>query len=160
MLYFLAGLMELPVKNLEEPPPSRLLRKVDAIFVSSLKMRLLEDPSGIGAAPLAVVCKDVEKKEQFQERLKSVYKYEVQGGLHGAKARQCLLSDDASQLVYASVHAIVYVGLTDEEALRLASRHNINGHYNHSMTHRDYVSFFYTLFRPYQLMRDAHRVFK
>ena len=42
-------------------------------------MRLLEDPSGIGAAPLAVVCRDVEKKEQFQERLKSVYKYQVQG---------------------------------------------------------------------------------
>ena len=134
------GLMELPVKNLEEPPPSRLLRKVDDIFVASLKKRLLEDPSGIGTSPLAVVCKDVDRTDQFQERLKSVYKYEVQGGLHSTKARQSLLSEDASLLVYASVHAIVYVGLTDEEALRLASRHNINGHYNHSMTHRDYVS--------------------
>ena len=30
----------------------------------------------------------------------------------------------------------MYVGLTDEEALRLASRHNINGHYNHKMTQK------------------------
>lgn len=75
-----------------------------------------------------------------EERL---YKYEVQGGLHGAKARQFLLGDDASKLVYASVHAIVYIGLTNEETLRLASRHNINRHYNHSMTHQDYVSFLY-----------------
>ena len=37
--------------------------------------------------------------------------------------------------------AYVYCGLTDEEALRLASRHNINGHYTHEMTHKDYVSY-------------------
>lgn len=35
----------------------------------------------------------------------------------------------------------VYVGLTDEEALWLASRHNANGHFQHQMTHRDYVSY-------------------
>ena len=36
--------------------------------------------------------------------------------------------------------AFVYVGLKDEEALRLASRHNQNGHFNHDMTFQDYVS--------------------
>ena len=27
----------------------------------------------------------------------------------------------------------------EEEAVRLASRHNFNGYFNHKMTHRDYV---------------------
>lgn len=36
--------------------------------------------------------------------------------------------------------ATIDCGLTDEEALRLATRHNTNGHFNHSMTHQDYVS--------------------
>ena len=29
---------------------------------------------------------------------------------------------------------ILYVGFTDEEALRLASRHKYKGHFNHKMT--------------------------
>lgn len=53
--------MDLPVRNLDEPSPSRLLRKVDEVFVESLKKRLLEDPTGPGVPPLAVVCKDVSK---------------------------------------------------------------------------------------------------
>ena len=36
--------------------------------------------------------------------------------------------------------AFIYCGLSDEEALRLASRHNQNGHYTHEMTHQDFVS--------------------
>ena len=35
--------------------------------------------------------------------------------------------------------AEVYVGLTDEEALRLAQRHNLNSHFVHKVTHRDLV---------------------
>lgn len=72
-----------------------------------------------------------------QERHKDLYRYEVNGGLHGVKARQLLSSDDP---IFSMVQAIVYVGLTDEEALRLAMRHNKNGHFNHRLTHRDYVS--------------------
>ena len=34
----------------------------------------------------------------------------------------------------------VYVGLNDEEALRLAQRHNLNSHFVHHVTHRDLVS--------------------
>ncbi len=40
------------------------------------------------------------------------------------------------------VLAEVYIGLTDDESLCLASRHNVNGHFVHKMTHRDYVSYF------------------
>ena len=42
---------------------------------------------------------------------------------------------------FKEVIAYVYCGLTDEEALRLASGHNINGHYTHEMTYKDYVSY-------------------
>ena len=126
--------------SLDEPSPPRRLRKVDPIFVESLKKRLQSDPNGPGIPPIAVTCKNISNKEQFKERLKNVYRYEVNGGLHGVKARQSLLQENASQEQFSSISAIVYIGLTDEEALRLAARHNINGHFNHKMTHRDYVS--------------------
>ena len=41
---------------------------------------------------------------------------------------------------FKDVAAIIYCGLTDDECLHLAARHNINGHFTHAVTHRDYVS--------------------
>ena len=139
MFIQIVGSMKLSVTVLDEPSPSRLLRKIDTVFVENLKRRLQNDPNGPGVPPVAVSCKSVAKKELFKERLKNVYRYEVHGGLHGVKARQSLLDENPSQPEYSTVDAVVYVGLTDEEALRLASRHNFNGHFNHKMTHRDYV---------------------
>ena len=43
--------------------------------------------------------------------------------------------------LFAWVLCEVYVGLTDDEALRLPAGHNKNGHYIHAMTDRDYGSF-------------------
>ena len=54
-----AGLMEISVSVMDEPPPSRLLRKVDTIFVDNLKDRLQNDPTCPGVPPLAVTCKNV-----------------------------------------------------------------------------------------------------
>lgn len=130
-------MLDILVKNCDEPPSSRLLRRVDSVFVEALKKRLKEDSSGIGIPPLAVVCKDVQSKDLFEDRLKDVYRYEVHGGLHGMRARQEL---NAEGFTFSMVSCHVYVGLTDEEALWLASRHNANGHFHHHMTHRDYVS--------------------
>ena len=110
---------------------------VDTVFVQALKKRLEEDCTGVGIPPLAVVCKDVYSKDLFEERLKDVYRYEVHGGLHGIKARQELNAEGYS---FQKVSSHVYVALTDEEALWLASRHNANGHFHHNMTHRDYAS--------------------
>lgn len=131
------GLLDISVKDCDEPPNSRLLRRVDPVFVQALKKQLEEDPSGIGIPPLAVVCKDVVSKELFEMRLKDVYRYEIQGGLHGIKACQEL---NAENDTFTVVSCHVYAGLTDEEALWLASRHNANGQFQHNMTHRDYVS--------------------
>ena len=124
------------MKNCDEPSKQRLLRRVDPVFVIALKKRLIEDPSGVGIPPLAVVCKDICTPDLFEERLKDVYCYEVQGGLHGVLARQEL---NAEGYLFPTVPCHVYAGLTDEEALWLASRHNSNGHFHHHMTHRDYV---------------------
>ena len=60
--------MEIPVSNLLEPPPFRLLRKIDNVFVEGFMQRLKEDPAGPGVPPLAVLCKDVAKIELFQQR--------------------------------------------------------------------------------------------
>ena len=132
-----AGLLNIKIKNCDQPPKDRLLRKVDHVFVKSLKKRLKEDNSGIGIPPLAVVCKDVPRVDKFEERLKDVYRYEVNGGLHGIRARRELNQEGCS---YDVVPCHVYAGLTDEECLWLASRHNANGHFHHIMTHHDYVS--------------------
>ena len=130
--------MDLPIKNLQEPTKERLLRRVDMTFVKALKDRIIEDDSGIGIPPLAVVCKTVPVKDSFEMRLRRVYNYEVQGGLHGLYARKELLQQKVA--ITDTVSCNVYAGLTDEEALWLATRHNSNGHFHHAMTHREYVS--------------------
>ena len=58
------------------------------------------------------------------------------GASMASKARQDL---NAEGYKFEMVSCHVYVGLSDEEALWLASRHNANGHFQHQMTHRDYI---------------------
>lgn len=99
------------------------------------------DPLGPGVPPLAVVCTSVTDKHSFKEHLKDVYKYEVHGGTHSRAARLALLDEAPTNQSYARVEVDVFVGMTDAECLRLAARHNINGHFHHEMTHRDYVSY-------------------
>lgn len=129
----------MPLKILKKPPPPRLLRKNDNNFVESLKKRMIEDDRGIGIPPFAVVCLNVSHKSKFEERLKDIYKYEVHGGLHSLQAREELVTKGFMSQS-CQVLCDVYVYLNDEEALWLASRHNTNGHFNHHMTHRNYVS--------------------
>ena len=76
---------------------------------------------------------------EFSVRLKDVYKYEVLGGHHMSAARSELHKENPDNPLFSHILAEIYVGLTDDEALRLASRHNDNGHFVHKMTHWDYV---------------------
>ena len=135
------GLMSVPVRNTFEPPPCRLLRRIDLRFVELLTSKMAADPLGPGVPPLAVVCTSVNNKCNFKEHLKDIYKYEVHGGTHSRAARLALLDEVPTNESYAHVQVDVYVGLTDAECLRLAARHNINGHFHHEMTHRDYVRY-------------------
>lgn len=131
--------MELPVAQLSQPPrESRLLREADPTFVRNLKLKMMQDPSAPGATPMAVLCKGVNA--EFNLKHKNVYKYEVLGGLHTLVAKTQLMDEYPDNPFYKVVMAEVYIGLSDEEALRLAQRHNLNSHFIHKVTHRDLVS--------------------
>ena len=54
-------------------------------------------------------------------------------------AKQQLSEEYPENPFFKSVLADVYVGLSDEESLRLA-RHNTTSHFVHKVTHRDMVS--------------------
>ena len=69
-----------------------------------------------------------------------MYKYEVLGGLHTYMAKLQLSQEIPDNEYFKYVNAEVYAGLTDEQSLRLAQRHNQNSHFTHSVTHRDLVS--------------------
>ena len=133
-----AGLMQLPLKQLVQPPKeSRLIRDPDPMFVKNLKQKMLNDPAAPGATPMAVLCKGVD---DFNPRYKDVYKYEVLGGLHTMLAKIQLTVEYPNNPYFTVATAEVYLGLSDEEALRLAQRHNLNSHFVHKLTHRDLVS--------------------
>lgn len=133
--------MELKVSQLAQPPrESRLLRQADPTFISSLKDRMVKDPAAPGSTPIAVLCKSVSTATDFNEKFKDLYKYEVLGGLHTMMAKSQLSIEYPRCTYYQVVTADVYVGLSDEQALRLAQRHNQTSHFTHKITHRDLVS--------------------
>ena len=101
---------------------------------------MVKDPAGPGASTIAVLYKDINKPEEFQEKYKIVYKYEVLGGLHTYLAKLQLTQEFPESSFYKYANADVYVGLSDEQALRLAQRHNQVAHLIHKITHRDLVS--------------------
>ena len=113
---------------------------MDSVFLKELKKKIAKDPSGPGVPPVAVLCTSVQEVSQFSNRLRKVYKYEVLGGQHSSTARAELYKEYPDNSMFRDILAEIYVGLTDDEALRLASRHNVNGHFIHTMNHWDYVS--------------------
>lgn len=129
------------VTNLTIPEAStRLIRSLDTQFLKLLKKKIAKDPSGPGVPPVAVLCTNVHEVAQYKEEYKHIYKYEVLGGQHTSVAKTELHQENPDNPHFGEVLAEIYVGLTDDEALRLASRHNTNGHFIHTMTHWDYVS--------------------
>ena len=135
------GIRELLVNNLIQPNKiKRCIRPIDNTFLQVLAKKFESDPSAPGVPPVAVLCTSVSTLEQFDIKRKDAYRYEVLGGQHTAMARQKVSAEYPGNTMLKHILAEVYVGLSDDEALRLASRHNINGHFVHKMTHRDYVS--------------------
>ncbi len=62
---------------------------------------------------------------EFKAKHKNVYEYEVLGGLHSLICKNQLATEHPDNPYYTVALADVYVGLSDEESLRLASRHRI-----------------------------------
>ncbi len=119
---------------------SRLIRDTDSTFIGHLKKRMLADPSAPGPCPMAVLCKDMSDPADFKPLYKNVYKYKVLGGLHSLICKTQLSMEQPDNPFFKVALANVYVGLDDEQALRLARRHNDNSHFVHHVTHRDLVS--------------------
>jgi len=133
----LTGTMELPIHQLTAPPREpRLIRSANPGFVNSLKDQMKTDPVAPGKTPMVVLCQDVS---DFNPRLKNVYKYEVLGGLHTFLAKQKLMAECPENPFFRTALADVYLGLNDEESLRIAQQHNATSHYIHKVTHRDMV---------------------
>ncbi|XP_064388703.1 uncharacterized protein LOC135336778 [Halichondria panicea] len=136
MEYIHRGTFDLLLNTLVKPHEAkRCVRPVDTSFVKALAARFEEDPSSPGIPPIAALCVSVPSKEAFDTKRKDGYRYEVLGGQHSALARK----ENPENMALQRVLAEVYIGLTDDESLHLASRHNVNGHFVHKMTHRDYV---------------------
>ena len=131
--------MYIPVSQIELPPKQRMLRNVDEIFLSHLEANMEQDPHG-ASEPLFLLVKDIHSKQDFDTYKKNQYKYEVLGGTHNVLATKALLQKHPEQIAYNGRYAWVFVALTDDDALWLASRHNKTGSFRHEMTFQDEAS--------------------
>ena len=71
------------------------------------------------------------------------------GGLHTLIAKSQLVAEYPENPFFKSCMAEVYIGLNDEEALRLSQRHNLTSHFVHEVTHRDLVSIYIIIIGMY-----------
>ena len=109
------------MSQLHQPPrESRLIREPDPTFIRNLKLKMVSYPSAPGATLFAVLCKDCESTE-LQLEVQGVQIRSTRGYTH--------FFDEYPDNPYFKVAmSDVYVGLSDEKALRLAKRHNANSH--------------------------------
>ena len=128
--------------SLIEPGPTRLLRPVDPVFVDTLKSHMKRNPSRDVTPIVGLV--QLPDGEEFQEDHKETYLYETLGGNNSRVAMQELL--DEEDLRFRTRLVSVYCHLTDSQALRLASKHNLATSVHHEMTTSDKVSGIYTLY--------------
>ena len=83
---------------------------------------------------LFILCKDCESKADFDTAKLHSYTYEVIGGAHNTTAAKKLNLQFPENPHYQFRYARIYVGLNDEEALWLGTRHNLTGEFRHSIT--------------------------
>ena len=124
--------------QIELPPATRMIRQVDEVFKVQLKENMLKNPNG-SYEPLCLSVKGLENKSKFSTHNIGTYKFEVLGGTHNVLATQELFANDPTKTIFQGRYARLFVGLKDEEALWLASRHNITGCFRHEMTFQDEV---------------------
>lgn len=78
--------------------------------------------------------------EEFEEEKKETYLYETLGGNHSRAALQALCEEmENPPAAFRTRLVSVYFGLTDEEAYRLASKHNNATSLQHRMSHWEKV---------------------
>lgn len=130
------GYFELPVSCLIEPQPCRLLRNIDSQFVERLKQNMITNRSTDSAPIVGLVT--TPDGEKFDHSKKESYLYETIGGNNSRQAIQSLFAETGEPF-YRTRLVSIYEGLTDKQALRLASQHNNVTSFNHHMTTWDKV---------------------
>ena len=68
-----------------------------------------------------------------------MYKNEVLGGFHTFLAKQQSTAEFPDSPSFKTTTADIYLGLNDEQVLRIAQRHSAPSHYIHKVTHHDMV---------------------
>ena len=86
-----------------------------------------------------MLVRGIRKKEEFQTDKLEEYEYEVLGGTHVMLASKHLHQKYPDNQSYQGCVAIIYVGLSDEEALWHAM-HNNTGAFRHQLTYKDEVN--------------------
>ena len=124
--------------SLVESGPTQLLRPVDPVFVDTLKAHMKRNPSRDVTPIVAMGLVQLLDGEEFQEDCKDIYLYETLGGNNSRVAMQELL--DEEDLQFRTRLVSVYCHLTDNQALQLASKHNLATSVHHEMTTSDKVS--------------------
>lgn len=126
------------VTQVEIPPATRMIRRVDEVFLAQLKANMEKHPKG-SYEPLYLCVKGLKNKEEFSQGKINDYVYEVLGGTHNVLATKELSGKHPEMAIFKGRYARLFVGLTDDEALWLASRHNSSGCFRHEMTFQDEV---------------------
>ena len=127
-----------PIKQIVAPPSNRMIRKVDETFLVQLTQNMENHPNG-SYEPLYLYVKNVDSQTEFEKDKIGSYEYEVLGGTHNVLATRKLSEKYPEKKIFQGRYARLFVGLSDEEALWLASRHNSSGCFRHEMTFQDEV---------------------
>ena len=98
---------------------------------------MMENPTSLVSPIVGVVC--LKQGERFDSKHPNSYRYETIGGNNSRVALQELLQENPNEKRFQTRLVAVYVGLTDDMALRLASKHNRATGFTHQMTTQDKV---------------------
>ena len=118
-----------------EPEPSRLLRPVDPVFIATLKTHMKSNPLRDVTPIVGLV--QLPNGEEYEREHRESYLYETLGGNNSRVAMQELLEE--GDLRFRSRLVSVYFNLTNDQCLRLASKHNLSTTIHHDITTCDKV---------------------
>lgn len=82
----------------------------------------------------------LQEGQVFDKKHANSYFYETIGGNHTRVALQEMIEENPSDKRYKSRQVAVYLGLTDQQVLSLAARHNRATDFSHAMTTQDKVT--------------------
>ena len=117
------------------------MRNHDEQFVKALKEEMKKNPSRLVSPIVGIPV--LSSQQEFDQKHPNYYKYETIGGNHSRIALQELLDEYPCDQRYKSRQVAVYSGLTNDQALKLAARHNQATSFTHVVTTQDKVSRFF-----------------